>query len=104
MVIPTIKNRPAMNAKALAFESPTTETRIRTKQQVTHGAKLLCVDDSNLQRHYLPGPVVRGQLYCVRELYEEGGIPGVLVVGIVGPFSGGLECGFLLSRFRWVHD
>ena len=93
-----------MNAQSLTFEAPAPETRIRTKQQVTPGAKLLCVDDSNLKRHYIPGPVVRGQIYCVRELYEESGIPGVLIVGIAGPIRGGLECGFLLSRFRWVHD
>jgi hypothetical protein len=93
-----------MNTQSLAFESPTTETRTRTQQQVSPGAKLLCVEDANLNRDYVPRPVVRGRIYCVRELYEEGGIPGVLVVGITGPFRGGLECGFLLSRFRWVHD
>jgi len=93
-----------MHAQPLAFESPTIEPRIRTQQQITPGAKLLCVDDANLVRQYTPGPVVRGQIYSVRELYEEDGIRGVLLWGIVGPFRGGLECGFLLSRFRWVHD
>ena len=93
-----------MDAQSLAFESPTTEPRVRTKQEVTHGAKLLCVDDNNLKRDYTPGPVVRGHTYCVRELYTEAGIQGVLIVGIVGPSRNGLECGFLLSRFRWVHD
>jgi hypothetical protein len=93
-----------MKTQHLLLESPAIDTRIRTKQLVTPGAKLLCVDDSGLQRHYDPGPVVRGKLYCMRELYEEAGTPGVLLVGIVGPFRNGLECGFLLSRFRWVHD
>ena len=93
-----------MHAQPLAFESPTIEPRIRTQKQITPGAKLLCVDDANLVRQYTPGPVVRGQIYCVRELFEEDGIRGVLLWGIVGPFRGGLECGFLLSRFRWVHD
>jgi hypothetical protein len=94
-----------MDPQSLAIEFPTTEPRERTQQEVTHGAKLICINDKNLHRNYHPGPVVEGQVYCVRELYTQGGVPGVLLVGIVGPFDfGGLECGFLLSRFRWVHD
>lgn len=93
-----------MDLNVHTIESPTAEPRVRTSQRVTQGAKLLCVDDGKLQRHYQPGPVVKGQIYCVRELYEDGGVPGVLVVGISGPFQNGLECGFLLSRFQWVHD
>ena len=93
-----------MNATFLAFESPSITPRIRTRQQVTPGSKLLCVNDANLKRSYTPGPVVQGQIYCVRERYEDDGVPGVLLVGIQGPFLAGLELGFLLSRFRWVHD
>lgn len=93
------------SSEALALESPTTAPRQRVKQEVTHGAKLLCEDDRNIKRHYTPGPPVRGRIYCVRELYSEDGVPGVLLVGIVGPTNAaGLECGFVLSRFRWVHD
>ncbi len=92
-------------SETLAIESPTAEPRRRVKQEVTHGAKLLCIDDRNIRRHYSPGPPVRGRIYCVRELYEEDGVSGVLLVGIMGPKNpAGLECGFLLSRFRWVHD
>jgi hypothetical protein len=65
----------------------------------------LCIDASNLRRHYRPGPVVRGHVYCVREMYTDGGRPGVLLVGIKGPIGpDGLEQGFYLSRFRWVHS
>lgn len=88
-----------------ALEGPRTATVPRTIQVVQEGAKLLCVDDRNLRRPYTPGPPVRGRIYCVRELYEEDGIQGVLLVGIAGPRNNaGLECGFLLARFRWVHD
>ncbi len=94
-----------MDPQSFAIEFPTSEPRERTKQEVTHGAKLICINDKNLLRNYIPGPVVEGQIYCVRELYTQGGVPGVLLVGITGPFDfNGLECGFLLSRFRWVHD
>lgn len=93
-----------MNTAAEALESPAAKTSPRQQKPLTAGAKLLCIDDSNLRRQYTPGPVVLGHIYCVRELYEENGIPGVLLIGITGPFRGGLECGFLLSRFRWVHD
>ena len=93
-----------MDPQSLSFESPTTEPRVRTQRHGAPGAKLLCVDDTHLTRKYTPWPVVRGQIYCVREHYTEGGEQGVLVVGITGPFRNGLECGFLLSRFRWVHD
>jgi len=98
-------NTYAPESEALAIESPTAEPRRRVKQEVTHGAKLLCIDDRKIRRHYTPGPPVRGRVYCVRELYEENGVSGVLLVGIMGPKNAtGLECGFLLSRFRWVHD
>jgi hypothetical protein len=87
------------------LESPTAVPQQRKQPEVTFGSKLLCVDDQNLRRHYTPGIPVHGHLYCVRELYRENGIPGVLLVGITGPTNrAGLECGFLLSRFRWVHD
>ena len=72
---------------------------------VRPGAKLLCINDRGLRRRYSPGPVVRGHVYCVREVYEDLGQTGVLVIGIAGPRnSAGLECGFFLSRFRMVHD
>ncbi len=94
-----------MSPQSLEIEFPKPESRERTRHEVTHGAKLICINDKNLHRNYSPGPVVEGQIYCVRELYTQGGVPGVLLVGIVGPFDfGGLECGFLLSRFRWIHD
>lgn len=94
-----------MTSQSSELELPTIEPHERTQQEVAHGAKLICINDKNLRRNYQPGPVVEGQTYCVRELYTQGDVPGVLLVGIVGPFDfGGLECGFLLSRFRWVHD
>lgn len=99
-----MKTQP-LDWKCSALESPTAEPRQRIKQEVTHGSKLLCVNDRNIQRHYTPEPPIRGHVYCARELYSENGVPGVLLVGIVGPTNAaGLECGFLLSRFRWVHD
>jgi hypothetical protein len=95
----------ALDSEVSVLESPTAAPRQRIKQEVTHGAKLLCVDDRKIRRHYTPGPPVSGRVYCVRELYEEDAVPGVLLVGINGPKNAaGLECGFLLSRFRWVHD
>lgn len=70
-----------------------------------HGAKLLCVNNRGFQRRYIPGPPVRGRVYCVRDVYQNGGRTGVLLVGIIGPIqSNGLEQGFFLSRFRWVHS
>lgn len=69
------------------------------------GAKLLCIDDANLRRRYVPGPPVKGRIYCAREFYLDHGVQGVLLVGIRGPLdANGLECGFLLTRFRWVHE
>ncbi len=89
---------------AETFEKPNVSSEERLSIQFSPGAKLLCINDSGIRRKYTPGPPVNGQIYCVRELYEAGGIPGVLLVGIVGPDEyHGLECGFLLSRFRWVH-
>ena len=65
------------------------------------GARLLCIDDSNLHRRYRPGPPVRGNVYCLRQAYSDGGRTGVLLVGISGPRgSNGLEQGFYLSRFH----
>jgi len=82
---------------------PAAMPRPDTKPQP--GAKLLCVDDRGLKRTYCPGPPVRGHIYCLRELYTDHGEPGVLLAGIVGPRNGqGLECGFFLRRFRWVHE
>ena len=83
----------------------TIKPRPRKAEKVTGGAKLLCINDRNLHRTYVPGPPVEGRTYCVREVYSENGVEGVLLYGIDGPrIRGGLECGFLLSRFRWVHD
>ncbi|HRK16581.1 MAG TPA: hypothetical protein PK490_20040 [Prosthecobacter sp.] len=93
-----------MSTADTRLESPSAKEVPRQQKPLTAGAKLLCIDDTNLHRQYIPGPVVAGRIYCVRELYEEHGIPGVLLIGITGPFRAGLECGFLLSRFRWVHD
>lgn len=77
---------------------------VQATPTVAPGAKLLCINDSNIHRSYTPGPPVRGHIYCVREVYDENSQPGVLLVGITGPIHNGLECGFFLSRFRWVHD
>ena len=94
-----------MNSQFLEVEPPRIEPNERIQRELIHGAKLLCIDDKNLHRNYHPGPVVEGQIYCVREHYTQGGVTGVLLFGIVGPFDfGGLECDFLLSRFRWIHD
>ena len=86
------------------IRSPQNED-VSALQEMSPGAKLLCIDDSNLHRTYYPGPPIKGQVYCVREIFDEYPDQGVLLVGITGPmFSDGLECGFYLSRFRWVHD
>ena len=67
--------------------------------------KVLCIDAKGLRRTYVPGPPVEGHLYCVREVYADSGHTGILLVGIRGPaLASNLECGFLASRFRWVHD
>lgn len=93
-----------MNTATKKAPAPSRTRAPKPEPKVTRGAKLLCIDDSNLRRHYSPGAVVRGQVYCVREVYTDGGRPGVLLVGIEGPIApGGLEQGFYLSRFRWVH-
>ena len=69
------------------------------------GDKVICIDAAGLRRIYVPGPPVEGHLYCVREVYVDNGQVGILLVGIYGPaMSSKLECGFLASRFRWVHD
>ena len=69
------------------------------------GDKVLCIDAKELRRTYVPGPPVEGHLYCVREVYADGGQTGILLVGIRGPaLASNLECGFLASRFRWIHD
>lgn len=82
-----------------------TEQKSNTEQKIEAGARLLCIDDAGLRRTYWPGPPVRGKIYCVREIYNEDSAPGVLLVGIRGPTNhAGLECGFLLSRFKWVHE
>lgn len=79
--------------------------RSKAAPKCASSAKLLCVDDSRIRRRYWPGPPVQGRIYCVREIYDEDTAPGVLLVGIRGPLNhAGLECGFLLSRFKWVHD
>ena len=95
----------AKKAAQRTLESPTTARHDRVQQVVAPGAKLLCINASGLRRTYTPGSPVEGRIYCVRELYEEDGVQGVLLVGIVGPRNhAGLECGFLLARFRWVHE
>ena len=69
------------------------------------GDKVICIDAKGLRRTYVPGPPVEGHLYCVREVYADGGQPGILLVGIRGPaLASNLECGFLARRFRWVHE
>ena len=69
------------------------------------GDKVVCIDAKGLRRPYVPGPPVEGHLYCVREVYVDNGQTGILLVGIRGPLlSSKLKCGFLASRFRWVHD
>lgn len=87
-----------------ATATPRPHNRSATRPRIGPGDKLLCVDDTNLRRTYHPGPPVKGRIYCLRELYTENGVAGVLLAGIQGPIrDDGLECGFLLSRFRWVH-
>ncbi len=84
---------------------PFRERAPKAEEQMTRGAKLICIDDRNLQRHYTPGAPIRGHIYCLRQLYTDGGRRGVLLVGITGPLQpNGLEQGFYLSRFRWMHD
>ena len=69
------------------------------------GDKVVCIDAKGLRRTYVSGPPVEGHLYCVREVYVDNGQVGILLVGIRGPaLVSNLECGFLASRFRWVHD
>ena len=69
------------------------------------GDKVLCIDAKGLRRTYVSGPPVEGHLYCVREVYADGGQTGILLEGIHGPaLASNLECGFLASRFRWIHD
>lgn len=104
--------RKAMNTSITGTvkpQPPATRKRRRdsasAKESPTHGAKLLCIDDSNIRRNYSPGPPVRGRLYCAREIYTDGGRPGVLLVGIHGPLGhDGLEQGFFLSRFHVVRS
>ena len=68
------------------------------------GDKLLCINARGLRRPYRPGAPIEGRVYCCRETYVDNGASGVLLVGIVCPVSkGGLECGFLASRFILVH-
>ena len=69
------------------------------------GDKVICIVAKGLRRTYVPGPPVEGHLYCVREVYADSGQTGILLVGIRGPaLASNLECGFLASRFRWIHD
>lgn len=79
--------------------------RAKPVQSWGPGDKVICIDAKGLRRTYVPGPPVEGHLYCVREVYADGGQTGILLVGIRGPaFASNLECGFLARRFRWVHD
>ena len=99
----------------MKLESQTTLTMPRL--QATHkpqgkpanawgsGDKVICIDAKGLWRVYVPGPLVEGHLYCVREVYADGGQPGILLVGIRGQvLASNLECGYLANRFRWVYD
>ena len=91
----------------LAMPRPQAPHKPREKPASTWGAgdKVLCIDAKGLRRTYVPGPPVEGHLYCVREVYADGGRTGILLVGIRGPaLASNLECGFLARRFRWVHD
>jgi hypothetical protein len=94
-----------MTASVMAdAQTPIRRPLRKAKPKVTRGAKLLCINDRDLRRPYRPRPPVRGHVYCVREVYTDGGRPGVLLLGIVGPIGpDGLEQGFYLSRFRWLH-
>lgn len=91
----------------LAMPRPGVFPKRREKPASTWGAgdKVLCIDAKGLRRTYVPGPPVEGHLYCVREVYADNGQTGILLVGIRGPaLASNLECGFLASRFRWIHD
>ena len=69
------------------------------------GDKVLCIDAKGLRRTYVPGSPVEGHLYYVRGVYADSGQTGILLVGIRSPaFGSSQECGFLASRFRWIHD
>lgn len=76
------------------------------------GAKVICVNARGLRRRYRPGPPEEGQIYCVREVYQDNACScfhcrgqGILLVGVQGPaWHNGLEAGFLVHRFRWVHE
>ena len=47
---------------------------------------------------------MRGRIYRVREVFYDDGLPGALLVGIRGPLNAaGPECGFKLTRSRWLH-
>ncbi len=84
---------------------PHAKNQTRARLSPGPGAKLLCVDDVGLKRRYTPGSPVRGRVYCVREVYDLDTAPGVLLAGIRGPINPlGLECGFLLARFIWLHE
>ena len=37
------------------------------------GDKVICIDAKGLRRTYVPGPLVEGHLYCVREVYADRG-------------------------------
>ena len=87
--------------------SPRVSRNHREKPASAWGAgdKVLCIDAKGLRRTYVPGPPVEGHLYCPLEVYADGGQTGILLVGIRGPaLASNLECGFLASRFRWIHD
>jgi hypothetical protein len=87
---------------AAEFDLRRTENLI-SNRNFFHGHMLQCINDQGFKRTYIPGPPIKNHVYWVREIYEDRGELGVLLVGIIGPFSpSGLEQGFLLSRFRWV--
>ncbi len=91
----------------LALPRPRVSRNHREKPSAAWGTgdKVICIDAEGLRRTYVPGPPVKGHLYCVREVYADGGQTGILLVGIRGPaLASNLECGFLAWRFRWIHD
>ena len=93
--------------EAITMESqPAADHYVYTAPRgLSPGDKVICIDAEGLRRTYVPGPLVEGHLYCVREVYADGGQTGILLVGFRCPaLALNLECGFLASRFRWVHD
>lgn len=99
------KKSPPAITTTKPIATPSRRQAPKPEQEFGRGAKLLCIDDHNIHRCYIPGPPVQGHIYTVREVYTDQGRMGVLLMGIKGPIQAdGLEQGFYLSRFRWVQD